>query len=977
MKEKQYKRILILGVLCLLLGGICFFFRPMFTAVPFTNTYVFDGPSGVYPGASGRLYVIDAGKKSVLITDGDGNLIRSITGGADSDTQPYYASLVAEGADGSIYVADVRYAGQGTLIRQERIFRYDADGGNGSLLYTIDYEQEDRKAPLQYGNILSLREEEGELVFTIKTETGLAVCQMDLETGELQSTTYDLPGQYISDADAEPGTLRPIFTNRLGQVCTVTEGAVEVLLDEGRTSWMLCAEEGQIYYTDLATNTVLRYELESGFEEVVLEAPDIIYAVQTAGGRLYATDYMGYYRLTDGEAEYVDTLAYTEPVLRYVLWGALFLAGVLLLAVLFLLFAPALRKPKSALFQRMAIVLGVSLCMGGLVGYITINQMIVNQNASVMEQLNLFADILVETTDLEAFQRIDSIDDYRNEDYSQVKEPLDGLADMTYVNDLNYYYILYAADETTIYVVMDYEDSSVAKHPVYAWGTEGYTDVFVDGEPIEVSSDVSSYGSWSFVLKPVFDEEGQVAAVMEVGVNLDQQVQENRDLVINVVFTVLSTTLVLLMVIIETIFYAEHRERKMSLPESELIPSRRFPLRTMAFLLFLADCMQDPFVSILANRLYTPILGIPQSVGAALPLSAQVLCAALSAFACGSIIRKTGAKRMLTIGFIIQMAGFVLCGALMQYMGLLIGKMVIGIGIGALLVSLNSIAAAGRNENETAEAFTAVNAGTLAGITVGAGVGALLMYVSDFSMVYYVSALILVIGLLMSVFGEDYRLPQAPRQRQRQRHGLEVFQFIGQRKVWSFLLLLLMPFLCAISYREYFFPLYAAEMGITESDIGRIYLICGLLVIYMGPFFTRVLVGRLGGKGTAVLASGLMIVATLLFAVVPTVTAAVLGILLLSIAISFGYAAQSTYYSSLTQVQTYGESRAMGVYSLFDNGGQTLGPVLYGVALLAGYRQGIMIVGILILALLALFLLANVRTKGEKMQAQKESVKGE
>ena len=977
MKEKQYKRILILGVLCLLLGGICFFFRPMFTAVPFTNTYVFDGPSGVYPGASGRLYVIDAGKKSVLITDGDGNLIRSITGGADSDTQPYYASLVAEGADGSIYVADVRYAGQGTLIRQERIFRYDADGGNGSLLYTIDYEQEDRKAPLQYGNILSLREEEGELVFTIKTETGLAVCQMDLETGELQSTTYDLPGQYISDADAEPGTLRPIFTNRLGQVCTVTEGAVEVLLDEGRTSWMLCAEEGQIYYTDLATNTVLRYELESGFEEVVLEAPDIIYAVQTAGGRLYATDYMGYYRLTDGEAEYVDTLAYTEPVLRYVLWGALFLAGVLLLAVLFLLFAPALRKPKSALFQRMAIVLGVSLCMGGLVGYITINQMIVNQNASVMEQLNLFADILVETTDLEAFQRIDSIDDYRNEDYSQVKEPLDGLADMTYVNDLNYYYILYAADETTIYVVMDYEDSSVAKHPVYAWGTEGYTDVFVDGEPIEVSSDVSSYGSWSFVLKPVFDEEGQVAAVMEVGVNLDQQVQENRDLVINVVFTVLSTTLVLLMVIIETIFYAKHRERKMSLPESELIPSRRFPLRTMAFLLFLADCMQDPFVSILANRLYTPILGIPQSVGAALPLSAQVLCAALSAFACGSIIRKTGAKRMLTIGFIIQMAGFVLCGALMQYMGLLIGKMVIGIGIGALLVSLNSIAAAGRNENETAEAFTAVNAGTLAGITVGAGVGALLMYVSDFSMVYYVSALILVIGLLMSVFGEDYRLPQAPRQRQRQRHGLEVFQFIGQRKVWSFLLLLLMPFLCAISYREYFFPLYAAEMGITESDIGRIYLICGLLVIYMGPFFTRVLVGRLGGKGTAVLASGLMIVATLLFAVVPTITAAVLGILLLSIAISFGYAAQSTYYSSLPQVQSYGESRAMGVYSLFDNGGQTLGPVLYGVALLAGYRQGIMIVGILILALLALFLLANVRTKGEKMQAQKESVKGE
>lgn len=46
----------------------------------------------------------------MLITDGQGKLLRSIDCGTDGDSEPYYASLVAEGADGSIYVADTRYA---------------------------------------------------------------------------------------------------------------------------------------------------------------------------------------------------------------------------------------------------------------------------------------------------------------------------------------------------------------------------------------------------------------------------------------------------------------------------------------------------------------------------------------------------------------------------------------------------------------------------------------------------------------------------------------------------------------------------------------------------------------------------------------------------------------------------------------------------------------------------------------------------
>lgn len=959
MQDNTRKKLaLILGAACLLLAALCWVFRPLFTDAPFSTAYAFDGPSGVFPGESGRLYIIDQGKKTVLITDGQGKLLRSIDCGTDGDSEPYYASLVAEGADGSIYVADTRYAGQGTRISQERIFRYDADGENGTCIYLIDYEAIEQEAPLQYGNILSLREENGALVFTRKTDNGLAVCQLDLASGRLQSAGYDLPGQYISDADAEPGTLRPIFTNRLGQVCTVTDGATEVLLDEGRTSWMLCAEEGRIYYSDIAANAVLCYDLETGREEIVLEAPDILYGVQTAGGRLYTTDYMGYYLLEDGEASYVDALTYSQPLLRCALWAALFLGGLLAVAVAYLLLAPALHRPKSELFQRMAIVLGVSLCMGCLVGYITINQMVSNQKATVMEQLNLFCDILVENTDTEALANIDSLADYKGEDFNQVKEPLDALTRMGYENGMYYYYAIYSTDGEIIYTIMDFEETLPARYPVYAYGEEGYTEVLAEGESVEFGGDVSSYGSWAFVLKPIRDAAGTPMAIMEVGTNLDDLDAQIHALVKEVALTILSMAVVLLMIIVEIIFYAEHRERKrknLALPGL----AAQFPLRLLIFLAYLVDCMQDAFVSILANQLYTPILGIPQSVGAALPLSAQVFAAAVMAFLGGGLSRKAGVKKTLVGGFLLEITGCLLCGAGGTYFSLLGGKAVIGMGLGLIIVSLNAIAARGEDEAESAKAFTDISAGTLAGVTAGAGVGSIILSFGHYSMVYFAGAAILLIGLVLSFSGRDYK--EAAVAKAKEEVGF--FRFLFNRQVITFLLLMLLPFLMGLSFREYFFPIYAAELGMSETMIGRLYLICGLLVIYAGPQLTGKLIARLGGKWTVALASGLIIAAPLLYVAIPTLATTIVGVLLLSVAISFGYAAQSTYYSELPSVEHYGGGRAMGIYSLFENIGQTIGPMIYGLAMMLGYRSGLGIIGGAMLALLLLFLACNGKKK--------------
>lgn len=155
-KHLRTKSILLLGILCAVLLGTCWICKDLFIGAPFSLSYALDGPSGVFPGNDGRMFIIDRGKKLILMTDERGMLSGTINCGRDSEDAPYYASLITEGADGSIYVADVRYAGMGTRISQERIFRYDRNGRGGTVIYSIDYPQIE-EMPLQYGNILSMR----------------------------------------------------------------------------------------------------------------------------------------------------------------------------------------------------------------------------------------------------------------------------------------------------------------------------------------------------------------------------------------------------------------------------------------------------------------------------------------------------------------------------------------------------------------------------------------------------------------------------------------------------------------------------------------------------------------------------------------------------------------------------------------------------------------------------------------------------
>lgn len=944
---------------------ICLLFlcwqREYLYRLPFPLTCTFSSPTAVFPGKAGGLYVIDNGKKEILLLDEAYGYTGSIRGGSEKDDF-YYASLICDDEQGSIYVSDVVYAKQGTRVGSERILAFDADGGSRRVLYEETYEE--GGMPYQYGNILELTEEDGQLSFLLRQEDGVTRVVLDTDGQILEERKWEFSLD-LNDAAYDAANDRLIAGTRQGELLEITqdEGQSVQVRQLNRSAdgaqelpWSVACRDGAVYYAELLSGVLKRVD-ETGTADAG-SADGILYTVQTGeDGVLYATDYAGVCIFRDGEAQYLYEVPAAAPAMRILAWVA---ASVCALAALYLAGRLILWMTGRIRDKDRALLVGMVLCASVLVGSIAsslvIKVMLEQQENTTLQELNLFGELLADEVDTQKLGQVRTLGDYKSEAFLSVKEPLDEMISRSYDNGIYYYYILYRGADEQLCGIMDYENTVDTGQPVYEWGDNDYTRAYTEGREAQVYADVSAYGTWSFVLKPVYDENGEVCSVLEVGMNMDDFVEKKNALVLEVIFTVAVSIIVVIMFLMELILLVSNwlRRRRSISSVTEFVP-----LRTVIFFTYMADSLQDAFIVQLCDRLYQPSQLFPREFMTALPISMELLMAALFALIGGRCAGRIGTRRNLIIGMVLQAAGFMTCALFGTYGAILAGKILVGAGMGFTAVTANALAAMGETEEESGRAFAGINAGILGGITVGDGLGSVLLSFGSYRLVYGAGALIAGMGLLISMAGRDAR----PEAAVKERGKIQTLAFLRDRRVWPFFLFILIPFMIMIYYREYFFPLYAQDNGVSEIMIGRLFLVCGLIIIYAGPFLGQLLIEKLGGRRAMVLASLLMFADVALFMAFPGFPAAVAGVVGLSVIVSFAYTCQNAYFASLPVVGAYGEGNAMGVYSMMDNIGQTLGPVLFGFVVSLGYTAGIRAAGGIFGILLLLYLLVTVGRK--------------
>lgn len=616
---------------------------------------------------------------------------------------------------------------------------------------------------------------------------------------------------------------------------------------------------------------------------------------------------------------------------------------------------------------RIMLVVGAAVSVSLTVSYSALTQTMAGQRDMLIQNMSLFAEILREEIDTKELEAVNGSEDYHSDAYMRVKAPLDRLIDESYDKEIYYYYLIYDAEGDYIRCLMDYEDTTPCGYPIYVYGDNDYTRALTQNTEIVVADDTSSYGAWVFTLLPVTDSEGRVIAELEVGTSLDRITAEKREILFELVCTIFNSAAVVVMLLLEVLFLISFLERRAKIPRQRRGITDQIPLRSIVFLAYMTDSMQDAFIVLLCDRLYNGGLPVSREVAAALPMSLQLLLAAVFSPIGGSLAEKIGVKKVMCAGFIAQISGFVICLASSGYMGLLIGKAWIGIGMGMIYVTANTAASMGAG-SQTQTAFADVAAGVLSGVTIGVGIGSLLLSAGSYKLVYLTGAGILALGLVMALFAKNV----VPQKEKRRRCAADTVRFLFHRKIMGFFLLLLIPFMIALSYREYFFPLYMERFGIDEIQIGRIYLACGLAALYAGPCLSGRLLRRLGAKRIVMLASLGMAVNMGIFVLFPNAASVTAGLIVLSFIISFAYTCQYTYFEQLPECRAFGEGSAMGIYSMFESLGQTLGPVVYGLALMRGQRMGIALLSAAMAGMLVLFALTAMGKKTEKRRKRKE-----
>lgn len=408
------------------------------------------------------------------------------------------------------------------------------------------------------------------------------------------------------------------------------------------------------------------------------------------------------------------------------------------------------------------------------------------------------------------------------------------------------------------------------------------------------------------------------------------------------------------LIIFLLLFIGHYWGRKQEVEEDTV--ANEFQLvRPLAFILLIGSYMSVSFIPILMKDLYRPLLGLSKDVIIALPVTMEMLGATITTILTGYIIDHKGWRPPFFAGAAILTCGSLLSGFAGSEGAFILARTVAGAGYGFTWMALRGYVATSTNEKAKSDGFSALNAGIFAGMNCGVVLGAMLAERIGYRTVFLISmGVVILSGLFALSFIRNKKiLHLAPKGDLPAANSL--WGFLKDRRVFGLLFFITVPAGICGMFNNYFFPLYAKGLGVSQSNIGRSILIYGMCIIYLGPFLSKQ-VKKYMDAGKAVAFSALISVSALLvFALKGSFWLAVLTIFLIGVSDCFGFVVQNTYFVGLPLTREFGQGKALGIFSTARKVGQMLGPMAFGAVASLGAGKGVGVIGIIFLAALIFF----------------------
>lgn len=392
-------------------------------------------------------------------------------------------------------------------------------------------------------------------------------------------------------------------------------------------------------------------------------------------------------------------------------------------------------------------------------------------------------------------------------------------------------------------------------------------------------------------------------------------------------------------------------------------------VRPIAFFMLFAMDMSISFIPLRMAEL-VPAESVSRDMLLGLPISAEMGMTGLSVLAAGYWIKRQGAKVPFMAGLACISMGYLGSMLAAEPWHFIAARGIVGMGYGFTLLTAQAYTV---KDSLLADMFAGVYAGSLCGSAMGAMIAERFGYAPVFMLSAFILLCLISMPYLLfkgeksaktETVGDGAKAEAAESAGQETQESpkltfAQIRSLLGDRCFLGFILLSLIPSaIVCIGFLNYFLPVYLKDAGTSQSDIGRVYMLNCLIVIYSAPFFSK-FVAKIPAKAGIVCLAGIVSACALfVLGVFSPLAASIAGSVLIGLATGLNIPAQSEYLLQLDIARAIGIDQSMSLLDAVQRIGQVLGPICAGAILLsmsidsAAWSTGIAITAVSVLFLI-------------------------
>ena len=955
---------LMLFVLALVLGAVLLVQRERIAdSFSLASDVPFGKLSKAVRGPDGSLAVVFDSNKRIARVSADGELMYLLAARNEPGKGFYFANEITFDEAGALYVASTFLDTATLTVNREAVLRFSPEGHPDGILYSIAHTPEEYTD--NTGWFRALEWTPDGLRLCITREEGIQCLLLDPASGAVRQdvlTPYGGGRASLIYAAVSADGKEMAFSTAATEIYTAVPGEAPVKRYDGRE----LPEEvfsipsdlhylgGVLHFSDLGRDAIMRLTGDNrakpvfnadiarplGYEEAFFECKSF----QVSAGHLVLPNRDRVVQMETGKPAAIRTLDRAQG--NAVLWAgriAIWLQLALLAGIVGVLVSWAVRhsSPEARRMAKQAALVGLMLATAvGITTYMIFSNMSRRLEEEATKNLRGYLEVGRIVLDADAVDRIRHVKDYMNADYQAVLKQLCQTITREGNIDPGTYSGVYKVFGNKLAALAYHDGLRGIFYPYdYQYSESVYAKVAATGEPyVGVMEDI--YGVWLNGVIPLKSSAGEMVGFLEVGVDQSAYGEANRALFRKTVIDLAMVLFVLLFVFSEVGFFSSHvLDRSDRMEAAAMQRYDEGALRFVSFLAITGVFLSAPFLPLFSKSLAVPIDGLPLDIIIGLPMVIETLSGAVIALFYGHIRFRTGIKLDIVAGCLVIAGGMVATALAKTFPMLIGGRVGVGMGMGLLMIAYRTYFLIEKDEGRKESGIIALTAGVVAGINTGSVSGGMLAARVGMTPVFLVQAVLLVVSAVAALF--------LVRNRHRPALGMpggggpSALRFVLDRAVWSFFVFAFLPVTACGLFLGFLFPLFAEGQGCTTNEISLAFMLFGLCSVYLGPSLTRLTTYLFGARraitaGALVMAGGMLV-----FAYFQTLVAAYVTIILFGLTESFIFNQGMSYFSSLGGVRRFGEDKAMGVYNVFESGGEALGPMAFGLAMSLSLATGI------------------------------------